>query len=306
MPVALVLILAVLAVGPAAIFVRLAEVPPLVFASHRLLIAAVAIWLVVAARRGRDLVGLDRSQLLRCGLSGFFLALHFGSWISSLFLTSVASSVLLVSTQPIFAALIGRLVYRERVSAAALGAITVALAGTLVVAFGGAAGSAQAESLSFGNLLALVGALTMALYLLVGRRVRQKVPTLGYVAVTYSVAALVLLAWAATLGNSLWNLPLQSWIWIAAAALLASAVGHTLYNRALRDLPAHIVATTVLGEPLVASLLAVLVLAELPPGSTWIGAPAILGGVTWALWVARPRDADPGSPPLWGKGGPQS
>jgi drug/metabolite transporter (DMT)-like permease len=278
----LLLVVAVLSVGPAAVLIRLANAPPISVAFYRLLTAAVVIGLIVILRGRRDLAGLDSRTFLRCVASGVFLAFHFGSWISSLDHTSVANSVLIVSTSPVFAALFGIWYLRERLRPAVFAAIGSALAGAAIIS----GGNPQVGGW-YGDFLALIGSITASAYLVIGREVRRTVSTFGYVLVTYATAAVVLGMWAVAVQSPLGGFPAISWLWIVLAGLGPSVIGHTLYNRALRFYSAHTVATTILGEPLVASALAALVLSEFPSPWAYLGAIPIILGVLWAIRLER-------------------
>lgn len=285
----LLLIVAVLAVGPAAVLVRLADAPPISVSFYRLLTAAVTIGIIVLIRGGRDLAGIDRTALVRSIVSGIFLALHFGTWITSLDHTSVANSVLIVTTQPVFAALFGVWYLRERVRAATFGAIFLALSGAAVISGGNPEPGGW-----YGDMLALIGAIMASAYLIVGRQVRKTASTFGYVLIAYSTAAIVLGVWCGVSRSPFVGFPAASWFWMILAGLVPSVIGHTLYNRALRDFSAHTVATTILGEPVVAASLAAVVLAEYPSPWAFLGAFPIAAGVLWALQVERSERLAPG------------
>jgi len=281
----LLLILAVLAVGPAAVLIRLADAPPITVAFYRMVTAAFAIGGIVIARGGRDLVGLDRRAFKRSVIAGILLAVHFATWITSLDYTSVANSVIIVTTQPIWAALLGIWYLRERIHTATFLAIALALAGVVLISGGNPAPGGMK-----GDLFALAGAIMAAAYLVVGRQVRQSVSTLGYVLVAYSTAAAVLGIVALIIQTPLSGLPAHSWLWIIVAGLGPSVIGHTLYNRALKDFSAHAVATTILGgETVVATVLAAIVLSEYPSPWAVLGAVPIAIGVIWTLRLERNR-----------------
>ena len=196
-----------LAVSAAPILIRLAEAPALAVALWRCALGAAvlrppALLLREKFPSGRDLwVGVA---------SGAALGAHFGFWISSLDYTSVAASVVLVSTQPVFVALLAYVLFGERTSPLSLGGILLALAGTAVIAGGGCVGSAA----FFGNALALAGAVTVAVYVLIGRAARTGgVGVLPYSVVVYSAAALTLLPVALYLNVELWGFSGETWLW---------------------------------------------------------------------------------------------
>jgi drug/metabolite transporter (DMT)-like permease len=257
----------VLAVSAAAIFIRLAEAPAVAVAFWRCALGAALLLPLAAVRRER----FPRGKTLYIGLvSGVALGAHFGFWISSLDYTSVAASVVLVSTQPVFVAILAYLLFGERTSTLSLMGILLALAGTAVIAGDGSVGSAAI----FGNVLALVGAITVAIYVLIGRSSRTGgVGVLPYSIVVYSAAALTLLPVALVFDVRLWGYPGETWFWFGAITLGPQIMGHTVFNWALRYVEASIVSGTILAEPVVSALLAWLILTERP------GLPTILGGI---------------------------
>jgi drug/metabolite transporter (DMT)-like permease len=256
----------VLAVSAAAIFIRLAEAPALAVAFWRCAIGAAVLLPPAIMRREK----FPRGRTLYVGIaSGVALGAHFGFWISSLDYTSVAASVVLVSTQPVFVAILAYVLFGERTSPLSFAGIFVALAGTAVIAGDGSVGSAAI----FGNALALIGAITVAVYVLIGRSSRTRgVGVLPYSIVVYSAAALTLLPVALLFGDRLWGYPAETWFWLWAITLGPQIMGHTVFNWALRYVEASIISGTILAEPVVSALLAWLILSEKP------GIPTILGG----------------------------
>jgi len=263
----------VLAVSAAAIFIRLAEPPAVAIAFWRCALGA-AVLLPPALVRGD---AFPRGRALYFGIaSGVALGAHFGFWISSLDYTSVAASVVLVSTQPVFVAILAYLLFGERTSPLTFLGIVVAIAGTAVIAFDTTVGSAAV----LGNMLALVGALTVAVYVLIGRSSRTGgVGVLPYSVVVYSAAAATLLPVGLVLGIRLWGYPAETWFWLAAITVGPQLMGHTVFNWALRYVEASIVSGTILAEPVVAALLAWLVLAERPGLLTIAGGAVVLAGL---------------------------
>ena len=256
----------VLAVSAAAIFIRLAEAPALAVAFWRCALGSAILLPPALVRRERFPTG---RTLYVAVASGVALGTHFGFWITSLDYTSVAASVVLVSTQPVFVAILAYLLFGERTPPLSFAGILVALAGTAVIAGDGSVGSAAI----FGNALALVGAITVAVYVLIGRSSRRGgVGVLPYSVVVYSAAALTLLGATLLFGDPLWGYPAETWFWLWAITLGPQIMGHTVFNWALRYVDASIVSGTILAEPVVSALLAWLILAEKP------GLPTILGG----------------------------
>jgi drug/metabolite transporter (DMT)-like permease len=270
----LVLVLAVLAISTGAPFAHWAwPAPALMIATLRVSLASLL--LATAGHRGLSrlsaLGGRDRGLVL---LAGAFLAIHFASWIASLELTSTAASVALVCTNPMFAAMFGRLL-GDRVAPRELAGIAIAVGGCAVLAgFDWRAGGKAV----LGDGLALVGAASGAAYLVVGRRLRDSVPLLPYLSAVNAVAALGLVA-AAAIAGDLVALPAHSYAACAGAALVASLVGHSLLNAAVRTTPAHLVALAVLGEPIGSSLITWAAFGEEPPIHAVAGGAIVLAGI---------------------------
>jgi len=275
------LLLAVLAISTGAPFAKWGQpAPPLAIAALRVGAAS----LVLFGAGWRELPQLraisprDRPFV---ALAGLLLALHFGAWIASLQLTSTAASVALVCTNPVFAALFGRLL-GDRVTRRELVGIAIAAAGCAVLAGGDWRAGPRAVA---GDALALVGAAAAAGYLVVGRRLRTGVPLLPYLGTVNAIAAGALAIAAAVTGVSLTGLPPHTYLACAAAGVVASFVGHTLLNAAVRTTPTHLVALAVLGEPICASLLAWAAFGEQPPLHAVAGGAVVLVGI--AVGFAR-------------------
>jgi len=276
------LALAVCFVSFGAVLVRLAAAPPLAVSFFRVALASLALAPFAArdARRSWPALSL-RARLLLAG-SGTALAVHFATWIASLSFTSVASSTLLVNTAPLFAIALSRLFLRERVSSSVLVATPVALAGAALIALGDWTGSPGSLR---GNLLALAGAASVAAYQVIGRGLRDALPLRAYVLGVWSTAAVVLAGLAFALNVPLAPFPPRTWLALLALALVPTIGGHGLVNRSLRGLPAPTVGLFLLGEPLLASLLAFLVFGETPGAWTLSGGAVVLAAL--AFVVAR-------------------
>ena len=270
-----------MAVSAAAIFIRLAEAPAIAVAFWRCALAVVVLLPLAAVRRERMPRGRTLWVLV---VAGVVLGGHFGFWISSLDYTSVAASVVLVTTMPIFVAIFAYLLFGERTSPVSFTGILVAIAGTVVIAQDGSVGSAA----FLGNALALIGAVMVAAYVLIGRSQRSGgMGVLPYVIVVYSSAAVTLLIVALVSGIPLWGYSGETWFWLWCITLGPQIMGHTVFNWALRYVEASIVSGTVLAEPVIAAFLAWMVLSEKPGTATVIGGAVILAGVYLLLWGRR-------------------
>ena len=265
----------VLAVSSAAVMIRVAGAPALAVAFWRCALGVAILLPPALVRRDR----FPRGRTLYVGIaSGVALGAHFGFWISSLDYTSVAASVVLVSNTPVFVAILAYLLFGEKTTPVSFAGILVALGGTAVISQDGSVGSAAL----FGNALAIVGALTFTVYVLVGRSQRsaaEPVGVLPYSIVLYSAAALTLLPAALLSGDRLWGYSGETWFWLAAITVGPQIMGHTVFNWALRYVEASVISGTVLAEPVVASLLAWLVLSEKPGIATVLGGAIVLVGI---------------------------
>ena len=265
------------------ILLRLADgAEPLALSFWRCL--AGTILLLPFARR--QLRSLSATSIAVCAISGAFLALHFASWITSLELTTVASSVLLVSTTPIFVALVAPAVVKERLAIAGWAGIAVAMAGTALITgvdIGGA-------SLS-GNLLALLGGATAGGYVLAGRIARRSVGILAYAVVTYGVAAGVLVAACAGQGVELTGYDAGTWWAIAGVVIGPQLLGHTIINLVLSEIDATTVSVSLMAEPVIATALAALLFDEIPSLVIYPGAVAIFVGIYVVSSADRPEPA---------------
>lgn len=274
------LVLAVACISTGAPFARwAAPAPPIAIAALRVAFAAVLLF----AAGWREVGGLrairarDRTLVV---LSGLLLGLHFGSWIASLSFTSTAASVALVCTNPIFAALFGRVFLGDRVAPRELAGIAIAAAGCAVLA--GGDWSAGGDAL-IGDALALVGAASAAGYLVVGRRLRESVPLLPYLGTVNAIAAAGLAIAAYATGAELHALDGRAYLACASAAFVASFIGHSLLNAAVRVTPTHLVALAILGEPIGSSLITWAVFGEKIPAHAALGGAVVLVGIAFGF-----------------------
>jgi drug/metabolite transporter (DMT)-like permease len=267
----------------AAILIRLCTVPSSVIAAYRLSLASL-ILLPFFLRRARGL-SMSAGQFGLCILSGFFLSIHFLSWIESLKLTTVASSVVLVTTSPIFASAFARLVLGERLGRRTALAILICIAGSFIIGRGDF--SLGAASLR-GDLLAILGAAMAGAYFTAGRVLRRHLGHIEYAFLTYSASAVMLLGWALGRGYTMSGFEPVNYLWFFLLAAGPQVFGHTSLNWALKYLPASRVTVFVLGEPIGSALLAWLFFGEVPGSNVLIGGALILYGVYTAVSERRP------------------
>ncbi len=288
----------------ASIIIRLAqsEASSLVISAARLLVASLILVPLALIKFRRDYHSLSRTEIVKGILSGVFLALHFLSWIKSLELTSVASSVVLVTTTPLWVALLSPAVLHERLRKGLVFGLVIAVLGSVVVGLGQACRISEgrivcqtlmgtSQSLA-GNLLALLGAWMAAGYILMGRQLRKKLNTVSYTAFVYGVAALVLIALVILRQEPVFSYSGTTYLWLLALGLLPQLMGHSLFNWALKYLSAAFVSLTLLGEPIGTIILALVFLKESPTLLEGVGAGLILIGIVVAtLGRSRPPNA---------------
>jgi drug/metabolite transporter (DMT)-like permease len=282
----------ILAVSTASIFIRFAQeyAPSLVIAAFRLTFASLVIAPIALSRHRDELIGLSRRELMLGLLSGIFLALHFATWISSLEYTTIASSVVLVTTTPLWVALLSPLVLKETITRPIIWGMILALVGGTIVGLSDSCSwyagiicqpfneFVQGQAF-WGNFLALVGAWMAAGYLLTGRHLREKMSLIPYIFVVYGMAAIILVIIMLASGETSFGYPSQAYFWMLLLALVPQLLGHSTFNWALKFLPVSFVSVTLLGEPIGSIILAFIILDETPTPLKLFGAFLILLGI---------------------------
>lgn len=255
----------IVAISFASIFIRLCnDVPSIMIATYRLTLSSV-ILLIIAKSKGMRLSSYNKRHLLMGMLGGFFLSLHFSFWISSLKFTSVASSVVLVATNPIFVGLFSYLFFKEKQPAELIFGIILSFSGSIILAVGdcGFQGlTAQNPSFLLGDILAFLGAIMASGYLMVGSKLREEMDVLPYISMVYTFSASFLLITSLSLGVPFTGYKLSSYFYMILLAIVSQLIGHTAFNWALKHLKASMVAITILGEPIGASILAYFIFQE--------------------------------------------
>jgi drug/metabolite transporter (DMT)-like permease len=280
----IVLGIALLAVANGAIFARLASAPPLAIAAWRVGLALLVVLpLAHTAPWPRD---VSRRSLVLAAGAGALLALHFATWIASLEHTTIARSVLFVSTSPIWVALLQFVAGQGAPPRSTLLALALAVAGAVVVTGGGLGGEAALT----GDLLAIAGGIAMAGYFLLSRSAQVDLPFRCYLGIAYGVAAALL--WIAVLvtGTQATGFDPGTWWALAGMAAVSQLIGHSGYNWSLRHLDPLFVAVVSVGEPVLASLLGWWLIGEVLDAWTGAGGLLILAAIALAAVGARPRD----------------
>ena len=270
---------AVLALAFASIFIteleRL-EVPPLVIAFYRMAIATAILLPPALAFKWKEIVSLARKDLGLLVLGGICLAVHFGAWITSLKYVPIATSVVLVNSHPLFVVIASYLFLGERPPRRGLIGTAVGLGGMAVMSHDALQ---NVQLVLKGDGLALLGAFAVVGYFIVGRKARARISLLGYVTPLYGVCSLFLLIWVLMAGDRLAPYSAGVWAYLAALAIVPTIIGHTVFNWALKHVRPTAISLAFLGEPLVASVLALIFFAQRPPLATFIGGALVLARV---------------------------
>lgn len=275
-PVYFYLFVGVIALGCSAILIRLADAEPLAIAAYRMGGGALLL-LPFTAKNAMYVWGvLSLKEKIIWAGSGLFLAFHFAFWIESLSHTSVASSVVLATTNPIFAGIGGVVLLGEREGRNFWLGVVLAIGGSAVLAYSDFVGR---DDSFWGNFLALSAAVMASAYMLCGRKLRVKIPVATYVTGCYGFSGILLIGAAFILGQPLGGYSNDTWLLLFAMILVPTLVGHTSINYALGHLHPGKVALAVVGEPLVATALAWWLLQEVPTSSRLFACSIILIGI---------------------------
>lgn len=287
-----ILLFGVTAISSAAILIRVAQeaaMPSLVIAALRMIVASVILTPLVMMRHQDELHRLTRGEIGLSLLSGLILGVHFAAWITSLEYTSVTASTVLVTTNPLFVAILSWPLLGEKVGRFVLIGIGLAFAGGMLVALSGDAGDPPTRAAPLlGNSLAVIGAIAAANYLIIGRRLRASLSLITYIWLVYGTAAVVLSMVVLIQGAPITHYPLDAYLAVIAMSILAQVIGHSAFNYALGHLPAAYVSLIILGEPIGSTILAMIFLDEYPALLAVIGSAVILTGIAIAT---RPQKA---------------
>ena len=283
----------VFALSTSAIFVKTAEAPSSVIAFYRLLLAAAvlmpAFLLSPGSRREiRTIRGGGWAKILA---AGFFLALHYVMWFESLRFTSVASSTVLVSLQPLFSLALERFAGGKKIKSNAMIGCVIALVGSAVIGFGDM--QISGKSL-LGDVLAFTAAGVIALYFFVGEQVRKELSAVTYSTLSYFFSALVLLLYIGLRGDPLGGYSSATWLSFAGLAVISTIGGQFIFNLLLKQVPASAVTMSILGEPIGTCILAFFLLHETISARQFAGIFVIMAGMI--VFFSRPKKEAPVRP----------
>ncbi|KJS19729.1 MAG: hypothetical protein VR72_17405 [Clostridiaceae bacterium BRH_c20a] len=272
----LALIIGVLGVSSSAILVKFTAAPPVVIAFYRMLFTLLMLLPFTIKNNAQDFRFFTKTQYLLTFVSGLFLSLHFVSWFTALRYTSVASATVLVDTHPLFVLFFGYLLWREVFPLKAYLGVLVALLGIIILSWGDL--HLGIDNLK-GDLLAIVGAFTVAGYYLCGRHLRKTMDILPYTILVYGFSGLLLLIAVGVMGYPLFGYSLKDYSVFISLAFFCTILGHSILNWALKFLPTASVSISVLGEPVIASVLAFFIFKESLTLQQLFGSILILNGI---------------------------
>lgn len=272
----LALISGVLAVSTGAVFAKLADAPALVIAAYRVGLASVILAPIAWWKARDEIVALGMREYGLALLSGLFLALHFSTWISSLNYPSVANSVVLVNTNPLWVGVLAPVISKDRLTLKTKISIVISVIGGAII---GAGDFATGNQALWGDFLALLGSICAAMYLLLGRNLRRKLSLLAYVIICYGSAAIILWGLVIALGLQIVGFTSGTYAAFAGMALISQIIGHTSYNWALKWFSASLIAVSLLGEPIGATILAYIIFDERLTWTKLVGGSLILAAI---------------------------
>ncbi len=279
----IVIALGVLAVSLASILIKLAQaegMPSTLIAAARLTIASLVLAPLTWGRYRNEIQSLKRNQFILAASSGLFLAIHFATWVKSFEYTSVLVGVVLVNTNPLWAAILEVIFLRARLGRWVVIGLIVGILGSIIVALP-AGGNLQFEA-NAGSILALVGAFAVAVYFVIGRNLRATLSLIPYIWLVYSCAAVFLIILVIITGTPIFGFSPKGYFLLLATGLIPQLLGHSSLNFALRYFPASYVGIAAQLEPVLSAIVAFLLFTEIPTGIQIIGSIVILSGVVLA------------------------
>ncbi|MFS0675049.1 DMT family transporter [Ornithinibacillus sp. 179-J 7C1 HS] len=270
-------VIGVISVSTSAVLVKLAgDAPAAIIANYRLLIAVILMAPIMVFKYRHEFKLITRKDWLLSTLAGIFLAFHFILWFESLNYTSVASSVVLVTLQPIFAFFGTYFFFKERFTPGAIISMIIALLGSVIISWGDFQISGMAL---FGDILALIGAIAVTAYFLLGQTARKRLSLMTYTFVVYGVSSITLIIYNVLLQNSFTGYSANYWLIFLALAIIPTFFGHTLFNWALKWLSTSTISMAIVFEPIGASILAYIILGERITWSQFLGGSIVIFGL---------------------------
>ncbi|WP_390629264.1 DMT family transporter [Bacillus litorisediminis] len=281
-----VILIGVISVSTSAIFVKLAEAPSGVTAFYRLLFSVLLMLPVFLLKYVGEVKHITRKDWLFSSISGVFLAFHFILWFESLNYTSVASSTVLVTLQPLFAFIGGALFFKERITAAMIASGIIAITGSVLISWGDFRISGIAL---WGDFLALIACALITFYLFFGQSVRKRVSLMTYTFIVYSVSTITLFFYILIKQEPLAPYSSLQWMYFLLLAIVPNLLGHTLFNWSIKFVSTSIISIAILFEPVGATILAYYILGEAVVLTQILGGSIVIIGITTFLLNERKK-----------------
>jgi drug/metabolite transporter (DMT)-like permease len=278
-PVVIPLIVGIIAISFSSIFVKWSDAPVSVQGMYRLLFTII-LMLPFVLKHGTTLKRISGREWTLLILSGTFLALHFLFWMGSLKLTTVASSTILLSLQPVFVMAGAYIAFREKTTKPAIVGMVVAIIGAVMIGWGDIGISSQHTQ---GDILSILGTIVVAIHMLIGQKLLKTIPAALYSFTVFLTAVIVFAIY-----NTLLLIPMtgysgKDWGIFLLLAIVPTVFGHVLFNWLLKYVTAATISMAILGEPVGASLLAYLLLNETLNITQWFGGVIVLSGLYYFL-----------------------
>jgi drug/metabolite transporter (DMT)-like permease len=281
----LALVLGIITVSCSAILVKFAEAPSSITAFYRIFFSVLIMTPLFLFKHVGELKAITKRDWTYSAIAGVFLALHFVLWFESLRFTSVASSVVLVTLQPIFAFLGTYLFFKERFTFRSIMSAVLAVIGSIIISWGDFRISGLAL---WGDILALIACLLVTVYFLFGQDVRSRMSLVTYTFIVYLVSSVTLLIYVFFSGDPLFPYTLEQWMYFLLLAIFPTLLGHTMFNYTLRWVSTSLISVTILIEPIGASILAYYLLNELIHIHQLIGGAVVISGIClFLLWKQK-------------------
>lgn len=274
------IIVGVISVAMSAIFVKMTSADAGVTAFYRMLFSILIMSPLFFFKYTHEVKKLSKRDWLFTSIAGVFLAFHFILWFESLNYTSVASSTVLVTLQPLFAFAGTYFFFKEKLSVKTIVSALIAIGGSVLIAYGDFKISGQAL---FGDILALIACALITAYLLFGQDIRKRLSLVTYTFVVYGVSTITLFFYIIIKGESFGPYPAQEWMWFVLLALIPNLLGHTLFNWALKWVSTNVISIAILFEPVGAAILAYFILGEYLSASQIIGGTVVIMGILFFI-----------------------
>jgi drug/metabolite transporter (DMT)-like permease len=291
--IASVVLFGILSVSTSSIFIRFSQnesVNSMVISTYRLVVASLILTPIVLIKYREELRSIKRKQLILGLISGVFLSLHFFSWITSLEFTSITSSVVLVTTTPLWVAILAPFLLKEKVNKLLLIGMVVSLVGGVIIGISDTCSWQNGlvcpdmntflkDNSLWGNFLALFGAWMAAGYIMIGRELRSNLSLIPYIFLVYGLAAIFSLGLILTMGLSIFGYTPITYVWLILLGVVPQLLGHSSFNWSLKYVKASLVSVMLLGEPIGSTILGFIIFHETPTLIKIVGGVLILAGI---------------------------